>query len=229
MMKINHIYKGYTILKEGFTEKYPYVVFKNNDDNEIDYFIDCEKSIEDAKKHIDEDYYNLHINDVTPLREHFEKYGNEYSWESTLEEELLESDWLEESFNPKEFNPKDIVMIKDDAGVHRILIVTKIEKKSDNISYGGYLLSSNVKKANKNSKYSNNIYINNYSTILAKGPKINKEAIIKVDNIRTFDKSNLDVSGNYKGTVTDEFFNFILKCASNYKNNRSNKDIFWEK
>ena len=101
MMKINHIYKGYTILKEGFTEKYPYVVFKNNDDNEIDYFIDCEKSIEDAKKHIYEYYYNLHINDVTPLREHFEKYGNEYSWESTLEEDLIESDWLDESYNSK--------------------------------------------------------------------------------------------------------------------------------
>ena len=231
-MKIEMIYKGYTIIKEGFTKEYPYLVFLNEPNtNNIQTFIECEKSIKDAKYHIDEDFYSNNRNKILTMSEHFEKYGNEYCWESTLEEDLIEEDWDNQTNNPKsrEFKPKDIVMVNDFAGVHRILIITKIDKKDNNDIYYGYLLSSNVKKANKNSKFSNNIYINNYSTILDRGPKNSKEAIIKIDDLRSFTKNNFSKSGTYKGTVTDEFFDFILKCADNYKNRIRNSKIYCEK
>ena len=231
-MKVNHLYKGYTIIKEGFAGNYPYLVYKNDADNNIEYFVDCEPSIKSAKQHIDEDYYNNKPNEGT-LEEYFDKYGDTYCWESSLEEDLIEEDYFNEGNNPqsREYEPKDIVMVNDDvAGVHRILIITKKHSNNSNSHiYSGFLLSSKIQKANINSKYPNNIYIKNYSTILDRGAKYDKEAIIRVDDLRTFNENNFSKSGTYKGTVTDEFFNFILKCANNYQNHISNKNMVWDK
>ena len=115
-------------------------------------------------------------------------------------------------------------------GVHRIVIVTRVIH-GDDVTYGGYLLSSKINKSNKYDKRkgSNNIYINDYSTILKNGTEHHKEAFIDVKNLHTFDKTIFSKSGTYKGTVTDEFLNFIIKCANNCKNKISNKNIYWEK
>lgn len=225
------VYKDYIIINNGFTEEYPYLVYKNNN-NHLDYFVDCEKSIESAKKHIDENYYNNKSTEGS-LEEYYSKYGNTYCWESTLEEDLIEEDFFNEGNNPKskKYFPKDIVMVNDNImGVHRILIITKKDfSNGKSPIYSGFLLSSQVRKANINSKYQNNIYIKNYSTILDRGAKYDKEAIIRVDDMITFSEDNFSPSGTYKGTVTDEFFNFILNCANNYKNHKSNKNMIWDR
>lgn len=231
-MKINYIYKGYSIIKENNNNKYPWTIYKNyNDSTEIYCHVDRERTLEEAKNKIDENYYEKNRGVESSLKEHFEKYGNEYSWESTLEEDLIEEDWNNFNNNPnsKDYEVGDIVMINDNkVGVHRILIISTVTKRGQNKIYRGYLLSSKIDKANiNNEKFPNNIYIKNYATILERGNRINKEAIIKVDSIKEFDKSSFSNSGTYKGTVTREFLDFVEKCASNYKNGISNRHMIW--
>ena len=129
------------------------------------------------------------------LNEFFDKYGNEYGWESTLEEDLIESDSIGDYHN---YYPGDLVMVNDPIrGAHRILIISSFYN-GDNNTFKGYLLSSKVAKSNiNNKKFPNNIYIKDYSTILERGPKYHKEAFIKVDDLVEFTKDNLE-SGSFK-------------------------------
>lgn len=224
-MKVSYLYEGYKIIKDTESAKFPYSVYLNEE------YKGRSKSIQDAKNKINSGVY-LDDYDDSSIEDFCYRYGDEYSWISTLEEDLLEEDWFNENNTPnsREYNVKDIVMVTlPESGVHRILIITKIKKKDGEIQYGGFLLSSQINKSNKVSKYTNNIYINNYGTILASGNKIDKEAIIKVDKINYFTKNNFSSSGTYKGTVTDEFFNFIMNCKNNYDKHISNKNMSWEK
>lgn len=226
-MKIGNEYKGYTIVKDG-TESFPWNVYKVDDG--IKECVSYGVSVDECMKDIDNGVFMF--SNTKSLTEFFEEYGDDYSWESTLEEDLIEEDWLNEDNNPnsREYNVKDIVMVNDEnIGPHRILIITKKESKDGNTVYKGFLLSSKVNKANIHSRYENNIYIKNYGTILDRGNKIDKEAIIRIDDVRTFTKDNFSSSGTYKGTVTDEFFDFIRKCAYNLLHNISNKNMTWEK
>lgn len=226
-MLVEHFYKDYVIIKENNNSKYPWSVYRN------DVYVSREKSLVEAKNCIDKNVYSDRSSAIT-LNEYFDKYSNEYGWESTLEEDLLEEDWFNEDNNPdtRTYKVGDIVMVNDDvAGVHRILIINKINQADGELpKYNGYLLSSNMNKANKNNpKFPNNIYISDYATILKKGNPISKPAIIKVDSLIEFDHSSFSSSGTWKGHVTDEFFNFIKTCADNYRSNKSNAEMFWEK
>lgn len=230
-MQVSHIYKGFSIDKKDVTEDFPWNIYLVGKDESLTQ-VGFGKTLKECKENIDKNA--LPFLKRTPLQEHFDKYGSEYEWKSTLEEDLIEESisLSEDSLvDNKVYHPKDIVMVRDSrAGVHRILIVTKSEPdENGDIVYSGYILSSNTQKSNKYSRYSNNIYIKNYGTILAVGNKIDKEAIVKLDELHSFTKHDMSASGNYKGTVTDEFFNFILKCVSNMSNNISNKDEVWDK
>ena len=193
------------------------------------------------------------LNDTTQdsitLQEFYKKYGTDYSWdyEETLEE-VIENESLnpyneelqlkiEEAEFKKPLKVGDIIMPKkfisngkvvDSA--HRILVVSIIENDNGKVVYKGYILSSQLHKANKYGGYPNNIYIKNYGTILAGGAKSDKEAFIRVDDVVSFTKDDLDVSGFWKGEVTEEFLKFIKKCRENYlKNPNLNKTVYWEK
>ena len=227
-MIVIHKYKGFNIVKTG-TPSYPWNVYKE-DGHGFGEHVSFGKTLKDCKSDIDNMVFML--DDSSSLEEHYTKYGSEYCWESTLVEDLIEEDWFNEQNNPnfRAYEPKDIVMVNDKTfGTHRILIITKKDNQENNPVYSGYILSSNINKANKYSKYENNIYIKNYSTILQTGAKNDKEAIIKLDELKSFTKDAFSASGTYKGTVTDEFFNFILSCIQNIKRNITNKEITWEK
>ena len=223
-MILIHPYKEYNIARTG-TDIYPWNIYKQNG-SELGEHISFGRTLKECIEDINNNCFLLEH--ATSLSEQLD---DDYEWISTLEEELIEEDWFNEAnnANSREYNPRDIVMVNEpSSGIHRILIITKIENKENPI-YRGYILSSNVSKANKNSRYSNNIYINDYSTILEYGPRYNKEAIIKLDELKEFTRANFSSSGTYKGTVTEEFFNFILSCIRNMKTNTSNKNIFWER
>lgn len=113
---------------------------------------------------------------------------------------------------------------------HRIVVIDSVIKE-DKILYTGRVLSSQIKNSNKyNSRYPNNIYINNYDSILSLGRKIGAKPIyINISDIITFTNDDLSDSGTWKGHISDEFRLFMDMCISNYEKDKTlNKSIFWE-
>lgn len=114
---------------------------------------------------------------------------------------------------------------------HRIVVIDSAEKK-DKIYYTGRVLSSQIKNSNKyNDWYPNNIYIDNYDSILSIGRTVGeKPAYINVSDVVTFTNKDLSDSGTWKGHISKEFEIFIQDCISNYEKDRTlNINIFWEK
>ena len=176
--------------------------------------------------------------------------GDEYSWdyEESLEDALgitspydLDVNILcEDKDNEKKFVAGDILMVPNGSSSvsgrnsrpHRVVVINSVENKDGTTTYSGYVLSSKVEKANKNNeKFPNNIYIKNYDSILKYGKFIgDKEVILKVDEVITFKNIDLSDHGTWKGHVSDEFFDFIMSCAENFKKDKTlNKYVFWEK
>ena len=176
--------------------------------------------------------------------------GNDYAWEyeESLEDALgiispydIDINILcEDKDNEKKFVPGDILMVpKWKSSVsgandkpHRVIVISGVDNADWAFTYHGYVLSSQVRKANKNNKrFPNNIYISNYDTILKFGKFIGgKEVILKVDEVITFKNTDLSDHGTWKGHVTDEFFEFLSKCADNFHKDKSaNASMFWEK
>ena len=117
---------------------------------------------------------------------------------------------------------------------HRIIVVTVAVDNSDSdvINYSGYLLSSQVNKANINNKrYPNNIYISNYDSILKEGRTYNdRPVILKIDELITFTNQDLKDKGTWKGHISDEFSTFMDTCVRNYRLNRTmNRIVYWDR
>lgn len=195
-----------------------------------------DKQIREAfsKKRLFED---LDVGQSKSLQEFFDDNDIEdYGWDETLEEAL--STVADEELvgdQKKTFQVGDILMTAsfDSHGQkimspHRILVITAKRLSGDVMEYEGYLLSSKVSKSNKYGKYPNNIYIKDYSTILAKGSPAAKEAFIRVDDLVRFTSKDLSTSGTWKGSISNEFGEFLYKCIRNYRTGKSNADMYWE-
>lgn len=166
------------------------------------------------------------INSYT-LDEFVEKYGYDYTWESTLEEDIAESNFemISESTATKQYSIGDILFIWDKNRKNHRIVITNT---NNNGRYEGYLLSSQIQKANINDpKYPNNIFIEHYNTILKIDNGIDKPAFIRVDDLVRFKQSQLS-SGCYKGTVKPEFLKFLNQCIDNYKNGIDNSKMIWK-
>lgn len=173
----------------------------------------------------------------------------DYYWESTLEEDLIEDSYvyrclvesgeINESVSDREkiYQPWDIVMFNihdGNPGVakHRIVIIDSLLGENDAVKYGGFVLSSKIEKANKNSKkFPNNLYISDYSTILETPDNNNKPGIIKIDEVHYFTNENLSDHGSWKGHANKEFQQFVRDAYNNYRSGRSdlNASLYWEK
>lgn len=172
--------------------------------------------------------------DIISLDEAYDRYGNDFSWEQTLEEDLYED---LQGDQRKEYKVGDILMpmklyspgSRMDVEPHRVVIIrSKETDKEGVIRYEGFLLSSKVQKSNKyNSHYPNNIYIEDYSSILYRGTPQHKEAFIRVDDIVRFTSKDLDTRGSWKGSVKYPFLTFLKNCYQNYKSGKSNVNKYW--
>ena len=172
------------------------------------------------------------------------KYAEDtWDYEESLEEALSIISPYDISINilcedkdrDKNYRPGDILMVPNwssgrtghQNSPHRILVITS----STDGEYSGYILSSKIEKANKyNSKFPNNIYIQDYDTILDIGRKIgSKEVFIRVDDLVSFKASDLSDWGTWKGRVNSKFFDFVEQCRKNYLLDKNmNREITWE-
>lgn len=181
-------------------------------------------------------FEGLDESDVVTLNEFVSIHGNEYAWDMSLEESLYEAEL--EGDQLKEYEVGDIIMpitahspsSNTDVEPHKVLLIqTKDTGEDGIIKYKGFLLSSKVRKSNKYGGYPNNIYIEDYSSILYRGKPENKEAFIRVDDIVEFTNQDLDTHGVWKGRVSNAFFNFVNNCYKNYQQGKSNKYKYWYK
>jgi hypothetical protein len=151
---------------------------------------------------------------------------NTWDFEESLEELLFEVDGiLEEAISTDrryEIVKGDIIMANngvsqrelgmDVISPHRIFIIEDAVGDPGNRIFRGYLLSSKVWKANKNNEnFPNNIYIEDYSTILARGPYKAGEVFLNLSDLYVIEESRMDISkgGFWKGHATQEFIHFI--------------------
>ena len=179
---------------------------------------------------------------ATPINE-VQDYGWEYPSLADAIEDTSYQEYLDESLSGdqvREYEIGDIIFANQfyspsskkvvGAPGHRVLVITS--KKDDNgiMNYRGFELSSKVNKSNINSHYVNNLYIKDYSTILAKGTGPSIEAIIRVDDLVKLNSKDLSPTGTYKGQVSNEFLQFVQKAYNNYRSGRSkdNAKMQWE-
>ncbi len=179
---------------------------------------------------------------ATPINE-VQDYGWEYPSLAEAIEDTSYQEYLDESLSGdqvREYEIGDIIFANQfyspsskrvvGAPGHRVLVITS--KKDDNgtMNYRGFELSSKVNKSNLQGQYANNLYIKDYSTILAKGTGPSMEAIIRVDDLVKLNSRDLSPTGTYKGQVSDEFLQFVQRAYSNYKSGRSkdNFNMTWE-
>lgn len=185
-----------------------------------------------APHHKDMVFEGLEESDVIPLNEFLIHHGAETIWEETLEE-ALETELV--GAQKEEYKVGDIIMPKSlyshssrkRVDPHKIMLIQSKKEENGIIRYRGFLLSSKVENSNKYGKYPNNIYIEDYATILYKGPRQHKEAFIRVDDIVEFTNKDLSTSGVWKGSVSYSFFRFVNNCYNNYKRGISNLNRRW--
>lgn len=153
---------------------------------------------------------------------------------------------VDDEIDPTQYKVGDIVFVPNNfkgassSQGHKVLIVTSVVDNEDGFSYTGHPFLSdhpNNRKSNKhNPKYPNNLYIDNYSSVLKSRPyAVDYQAFIRVDELNEF--TNADLSRkfngkfrNYKGTVKPEFLRWVLDGARNYKsgNQEKNRNKFWQ-
>lgn len=195
----------------------------------------AKKLLEGKGYTIEKKLFDIDESDVVSLNEFIDMNGDDYGWEESLEESLYEYEeddrLYESSDQDKVYEPGDIIMTRNyyspsshkkmKENPHKILLVTSKQESNGVVYYRGFLLSSKVNKANKEGKYPNNIYIDNYSSILSSGANSNKEAIIRVDDLVQFTNKDLSHSGTKKGEASKEFIEFVKKCYENYRSGNS--------
>lgn len=171
---------------------------------------------------------------------------NTWEYEETLEELLFDCDCiLEEAMTTSHALPVrkgDIIManngVSDREGglkvetPHRIFIIEDAIGEPGNRIFRGYLMSSQVRKANYyNEHFPNNIYINDYSTILARGPQRDAEAFINLSDLYTIEEARMDTEhgGLWKGHATQEFIDFIEEAINDIREGKSVGQKHWIK
>ena len=169
---------------------------------------------------------------------------NPWELKENLEELLFDLDnMLEEAVNRSYLMPikkGDIIMANngvsqreqgmDITSPHRIFVVADAEGEPGNRIFKGYLLSSQVRKANYYDKrFPNNIYIDDYSTILARGPHRTDEVFVNLSDLYIIEESKMDRehSGLWKGHAKQEFIDFIDNAVSVLNSGKSISDIYW--
>ena len=169
---------------------------------------------------------------------------NTWDFEESLEELLFEADgMLEEAISTDrrhEIVKGDIIMANngvsqrefgmDIISHHRIFIIEDAVGEVGERVFKGYLLSSQVRKANKNNKnFPNNIYIENYSTILARGAANDREAFLNLSDLYVIEESKMDTSrgGFWKGHATQEFIHFIDTAIAAKNEGKSLTNYCW--
>ena len=114
---------------------------------------------------------------------------------------------------------------------HRIVVVSSVIKSSDGtITYKGRVMSSNIHISNKyNANFPNNIYIDDYDSILSTGRQTGgKSAFINVEDVITFTNNGLNDSGTWKGHISTAFENFLNACVQNcIQDKTKNKNTYW--
>lgn len=131
-------------------------------------------------------------------------------------------------FTKQYYNPKNKEVVRYNG--HRVLVITSKENIDGSMSYRGFVLSSKVDKSNKHSDYWNNLYIDDYSSILDNNSGSTIPCIVKVDTLVQVSSKHFSATSTYKGTVKDEFLQFVQKAYSNYKsgNAKENANMYWE-
>lgn len=171
---------------------------------------------------------------------------NTWDLEENLEELLFDSEaMLAEAINKSYLQPirkGDIIMANNgvsdrELGLpiqtpHRIFVVEDATGEIGSRIFRGYLISSQVRKANYYDKrFPNNIYIKDYSTILARGPQRNDEVFLNLADCYTIDEKLMDreSSGLWKGHATQEFIDFIDKVIRDISEGKSTHKTYWIK
>jgi hypothetical protein len=184
---------------------------------------------------------NLNIKNYDDLLNDTE---NTWDLEENLEELLFDcEDMLTETVSSSYLRPiskGDIIMASngksqrkhgmDVMSPHRIFIVEDATGEYGSRIFKGYLLSSQVRKANYyNDHFPDNIYIDNYSTILAKGPQHDTEAFIKLSDLYVIDEQRMDRShgGFWKGHAKQEFIDFIDAAAATRRSGKAIGNLHW--
>lgn len=170
---------------------------------------------------------------------------HDYGWEiePNLDELLLDYDgMITEVYNYNRFGPiikGDIIMANNGVSEratgmdiltpHRVFIIEDATGEPGHRIFKGYLLSSRIEKANyNNKKFPNNIYIDNYASILAKGPCYNTKSFINLSDLYTIKEEEIDEhSSLWKGHATQEFIEFIDDAVNKIKNGQNAANIYW--
>lgn len=171
---------------------------------------------------------------------------NTWDLEENLEELLFDCDnILEETISGSQALPirkGDIIMANNGVSAreggmniespHRIFMIEDATGEVGSRIFRGYLMSSQVRKANYyNDHYPNNVYINDYSTILARGPQRDTEAFINLSDLYTIreDRMDLEHGSLWKGHASQEFINFIADASEDIRNGIDISDRYWIK
>lgn len=169
---------------------------------------------------------------------------NTWEFKENLEELLFDCDtMLEEALSQNRTLPirkGDIIMAnngesKREGGMniespHRIFVIEDATGELGNRIFKGYLLSSQVRKANYYDRhFPNNLYINDYSTIIARGPRREGEAFINLSDLYTVYESRMDLEHTnlWKGHVKQEFIDFIEAAVNDIKAGKSVGNKYW--
>lgn len=170
---------------------------------------------------------------------------HDYGWEiePNLDELLLDYDgMIAEAYNYNRFGPivkGDIIMANNwvyecTTGIdiltpHRVFIIEDVTGEPGHRIFKSYLISSRVEKANyNNKKFPNNIYINNYASILAKGPRYDTKNLINLSDLYIIKEEEIDEhSFLWKGHATQEFIEFIDSTVNKIKNGQDTANIYW--
>lgn len=168
---------------------------------------------------------------------------NTWEAEESLEELLFDCDNMLEETISKSFQQPikkgDIIMANNgvsrrERGMpilspHRIFVVEDATGDPGNRIFKGYLMSSQVRKANYyNKTFPNNIYIGDYATILSRGAPSHKEAFINLSDLYVIEESKMDrESSLWKGHAKQEFISFIDKAVTDIASGKSVKDTYW--
>lgn len=169
---------------------------------------------------------------------------NTWDTEESLEELLFDCDsMLEEAVGKSYLMPikkGDIIMANNGSSgrersipissPHRIFIVEDATGEVGDRIFKGYLMSSQVRKANYYNKgFPNNIYIEDYATVLSRGAPNHREAFINLSDLYVIEERLMDREGSslWKGHAKPEFIEFIDQAVEDIKQGKSVTETYW--
>lgn len=168
---------------------------------------------------------------------------NTWEVEESLEELLFDCDSMLEEAVGKSYSMPikkgDIIMANNgtsnrERGMpvlspHRIFIIEDATGELGSRIFKGYLMSSQVRKANYyNKAFPNNVYIEDYASILARGPMNHKEAFINLSDLYVIEERLMDREGGlWKGHAKQEFIEFIDNAVAAISEGKPAGDSYW--